>query len=335
MDTRKYLQAGRNALDWCLGKQNPDGSVQMAEDCFDGIYKFPAAMVVMGRGLEGAKLLNWLENTTLTPQGDLTFPERKVIFDWHKNFYLYTNSWIVIGAQRAGFFRLANRAMDYILTYQNPVTGDFLSGFKDTDQSGLHDTTITGNCGLACLFTGRLNAAVHAAEALDRIVSQQEKASPLFYFRSDRDGKLVREFPPEKELWFRIDSRQPGQLYWYLGIAAAMLAQVHTITGQAHYLRAAEEIFEFLFRCQDDLLRSFASGKVGYAAALLHRTTGKPHYKDTAIRLMDWLCCVQKTDGRWTVDQSDLPWFLTYDCTAEFVYWINEIVTILSSPRAG
>ena len=123
----KYLKACEKAVDWCLQYLNEDGSLAMPEPCFDSFYKFPAALNVMGKHIEVSKLLNWIEMTSLKPNGDMTFEKQKVIFDWHKNFYLYTNSWIIIGAQRAGFFNLANKAIDYALKYQNPRTGAFQS----------------------------------------------------------------------------------------------------------------------------------------------------------------------------------------------------------------
>jgi hypothetical protein len=118
----------------------------------------------------------------------------------------------------------------------------------------------------------------------------------------------------------------------YLGISAALLCHVYELTRQPRYLAAAERIFDFLLRCHEDVLECFASGKVGYAAALLYRITGKNSYREAAIKLMEWLLRMQKPDGRWTVDQPDLPWFLTWDCTAEFVYWIAEMTRIMSSP---
>lgn len=329
MNMMKYHKAADAALRWCLEKQNEDGSIRMEEDCFDGIYKFPAAMVVMGKNVEAARMLNWLERTTLQPNGDLSFAGRKVILDWHNAFYLYTNSWIAIGAQRAGFFRLADRTIEYILQYQNPTTGDFQSGPRGVDASGLHDTTITSNCAIACLYAGRVKEALKAADGICNILRQNDLRAPEFYFRTDPKGRLVKDYPEERKLWFRIDARQPGQLYWYLGISSALLCQAYEVSRSQKYLEAAEAIFEFLLGCNKDLLASFASGKVGYAGALLYRTTGKNKYRESAKTLMDWLVSVQKSDGRWTADDPDYAWFLTYDCTAEFAYWTEEMVRLL------
>ena len=49
---------------------------------------------------------------------------------------MYANSWMIIGAQRAGFFRLAERCMTYFLRYENPKTGAFQSGAIYLVQAG-------------------------------------------------------------------------------------------------------------------------------------------------------------------------------------------------------
>ena len=72
-----YQQAAERGVQWCLSRQNPDGSIQMEEDCLDGIYKFPAAFATLGHYVEAGKLLNFLENHTLTDNGDLMFPAGK------------------------------------------------------------------------------------------------------------------------------------------------------------------------------------------------------------------------------------------------------------------
>src|SRR5688572_9463327 len=143
-----YHRAADRAAQWCLSRQNPDGSIRMEQDCFDAIYKFPATFVTLGHYVEAAKLLNWLENHTLTESGDLTFAGGKFAHEWHKRFYTYANSWVLIGAQRAGFFRLADRLMTYLLRYQDPKTGAFQSGPIESDRSGICDTTITSQGGI-------------------------------------------------------------------------------------------------------------------------------------------------------------------------------------------
>src|SRR5436190_16735794 len=115
MNFDAYHRAADRAMRWCLALQNPDGSIRQEQDCFDSIYKFPAAFVALGHYVAGAKLLNWIENNALTESGDLTFRERKFLHDWHKRHHTYVNSWTIIAAQRAGFFRLADRCVRYMM----------------------------------------------------------------------------------------------------------------------------------------------------------------------------------------------------------------------------
>jgi hypothetical protein len=305
----------------------------MPTRCFDSFYKFPAAFAVMGKYVEAAKLLNWLENHTLTEDGDFRFPERKHVFDWFDKFYTYTNSWIAIAAQRTGFFRLADRAVQYLLRYQNAATGALQSRAVETDQTGYCDTTITSQGGICFLYTGHYQEAFKAADALCRIAEMHDDQSPLFYFRIDRAGNLLKE-PPEGNIdWIRIDRDKDKQLFYYLGIAGAFLCHAYEFTGKRHYLECAEKYASFLLDCETSR-SSFAAGKFGYCLALLYRSTGNKRYWDAALEFIDWLLNVQKSDGQWILDEwGDDYWYFCYDCTAEFVYWMSEMTRLLASPR--
>ncbi|MCK5156764.1 MAG: hypothetical protein KAQ69_10055 [Spirochaetales bacterium] len=328
----KYVHACDKGIDWCLQYLKDDGSPAMPEPCFDSFYKFPAALNVMGKHREAASLLNWIEMKTLKPNGDMTFKRQKVIFDWHKNFYLYTNSWIVIGAQRAGFFNLAHQAMQYILTYQNPETGAFRSRPIEQDKDNLCDMTITGNCGIACLFTGHLNEAFHAADALCSITQQQD-GGPVYYYTLNSQGRLWKDLPQENQESYCLDQRKPQQYYWYIGISAALLLHCYQISHKKEYLENALYNLNFLSQCQKDVLKSFASGKYAYALALAYRTTGDEEYRQKALSYCDWLIQVQKDDGSWDNDQNNLEWYLKWDMTSEMTYWIKEVTAILSSAQ--
>lgn len=332
-DFAKYHRAADLGAQWCLARQNADGSIQMEQDCFDGIYKFPATFATLGYYVEAAKLLNYLENHTLTDVGDLTFSSGKFAFEWHKRFYTYANSWVIIGAQRSGFFRLAERCMQYMVRYQNTKTGAFQSTAIESDKSGVCDTTITSQGGICCLYTGRHEQAKNAAAALCRIAELQESGAALFYFCMDREGQLVKT-PVEgsNPLWTWIDSRVEGQCYWYLGIAAAFLCHMYELTGEARYLKCSRAYLDFLMRSKGSLT-SLASGKFGYASALMYRTTGESRYRETALAHADWLVSAQKSDGRWMNDTPDYAWYFIYDCTAEMAFWLAEITKLLASPR--
>ena len=334
-DFAAYHRAADRGARWCLALQNPDGSIRQQRDCFDGIYKFPATFVALGHYVEAAKLLNWLENHTLTDSGDLTFPQRKFLHDWHKRHHTYVNSWTILAAQRAGFFRLAERCMQYMVRYQNPQTGAFQSGSIESDRSGVCDTTITAQGGICCLYTGRRAEAALAAEALRRIAEMQDDGGPLFYFCMDRAGALVKTPPPGSvPAWTWVDSRESGQCYWYLGIAAAHLIHMYELTRDARQLACARRYLDFLLRAKGSIT-SLASGKFGYAAALAYRSTGEPRYRDAALAHADWLVSYQKPDGRWQNDEPDYPWYFIYDCTAEMAFWLAEITKVLASPRAA
>jgi hypothetical protein len=273
-------------------------------------------------------VLYWLEQTALQSDGDISFDGKKVVFDWHKNFYLYTNSWIAIGAQRCGHFNFARKLIGYILKYQNSETGAFRSRLIKESKDELCDSTITGNCGIACLFTGNMEAAFSAADALCRLVSLQDRGS-IFYTSMDSKGNVWKNIPEEHSEYFQVDQSQDGQLYWYIGISAAHLLHSYSFKQDRNYLDNAIECLNFLAGCRNDVLRSFASGKYAYALALAFRYTGIEDYRIKALDYCGWLADIQHADGSWDNEENNLEWFLKWDLTAEMAYWIREVHAIV------
>ncbi len=319
MSADKYHQAAERAVEWCLEKQDPNGSIPMEVDCLDSFYKWPLAFMSMGRYVEAAKLLNWIEKKLLKPDGDFSFPERKVLGPWNEYLDLYINSWIAMGAQKAGFFRLADRAVRFILKRQSPSTGQFRTG--------------TPNAAIACLHAGRLFEACRAADAMCSVVDQHPQDDPVFYFRLDETGRVITDFPQDEALFFHLHRDKTDQLYWCPAIGAALLCHVYELTDRKRYLGCAMKIFEFLSQCSDSL-RVFGSGKVGYTASLLYRATGNDTYKQAALEYLDWLISIQKPEGHWSRDVPDSPWYGTWDATGEFIYWISEILRITASVQS-
>jgi tetratricopeptide (TPR) repeat protein len=324
----KLIQSCEKAIDWCLKYQAEDGSFIMPEKCLDSVYKFPAAFEVNGYHKAAVKTLNWLEQSTLQENGDIHFGNQKVIFDWHKKFYLYTNSWIAIGAQRAGQFNFAKKLMSYIHSYQNPETGAFRSRKLEEQQDDLCDSTITGNCGIASLFTGNYRQAIRAAESLYTLYQQQDHG-PIYYTSMDLHGKKWVDVPNLHPEYFRLDQRENNQLYWYVGISAVLLLQCYSITSNRNFMDCALGNLTYLAGCQSDVLRSFASGKYAYALALAYKYTGKLQYREKALDYCKWLIEIQLEDGSWDNNDNSLVWYLKWDLTAEMAYWMREIHAIV------
>ena len=150
----------------------------------------------------------------------------------------------------------------------------------------------------------------------------------------DSKGKIVTaDIPEENKAWYCLDSRSPDQCYWYVGISAALLLHCHELTGNKRYLKNAVKNLDFLQTCGQAAENSFASGKYGYASALAYRATGEDKYKQIALRHCDWVVSQQEPNGRWSIGGDELAWYLQWDLTGEFAYWLREITAIISSPK--
>ena len=65
-----YSRACRDGTDWMLGHFNPDGSVGPVEERIF-YYRVPWALALMGEVSAAHRLLGWIDDNMLTPNGRL------------------------------------------------------------------------------------------------------------------------------------------------------------------------------------------------------------------------------------------------------------------------
>jgi hypothetical protein len=115
------------------------------------------------------------------------------------------------------------------------------------------------------------------------------------------------------------------------------LCRWHLASGAAPALEAAQAIFDFTQRCQDDVYSFPPSGKLGFGCALLGSITGEAKPRQAAVTLGDYLVRTQHEDGYWILPDVDVyaaiedkedPELLT-DVTAEFATFLCEIAALL------
>jgi len=67
-----------------------------------------------------------------------------------------------------------------------------------------------------------------------------------------------------------IKSADPGQSYWYPGIAMAFLTRLAQETGRKTYEAGAHQYMEFFDKCAADRHTTLGSGKVGWGTSALY-----------------------------------------------------------------
>lgn len=334
MNTRcdTYLESARRASRWIVGRQNADGSLFDVEAGVGGYYKVPYALGISGFATEAVRLLRWVREHHFTREGDFRGPSQKATLSFHDDWPTYSNSWLVQGAHRLGQFDLSFGGAKFLLSHQAPC-GGFLSVEAGKP---FVECLSTSWAGLAELTVGQLDPAAAAAECLQRLVAAQPDPT-RFYFRMTPDGELITDVPEGAALGYHVDAQSPHQIYFHPGIAMIFLCRWHLATGDANALDAAQTIFDFTQRCQDDVYCFPPSGKLGFGCALLGSITGDARPRKAAETLGDYLVETQHEDGYWVLpdvevygaieDKKD-PELLT-DVTAEFATFLCEIAAIL------
>lgn len=323
-----YWEGALKGARWLLGQQNPDGSFSSIEEGVDAYYKIPYALAVAGYPRQAHQLIDWtIRSGALTPEGDLRGKTVKAQNPWHSECYTYSNSWMVIGAQRLGRFDYARRGMAFILRFISIANGGVFSepAFALAGK-GRQDMVVSSQAGSACLYMGLWGEATCIGNWFVEMLRLQPDIEHALYACSDPSIGLITDYPANYPLMYVVKTTEKGQWYFYPGIAMGFLSKLYLATGRQEYLQASEQYFEFTTRCREDVYCSGPSGKVGWGCAQMYWITGEDKYRQAAIAVGDYLLDTQKAEGVWDLGgpyASDRATLL--DITAEFVVWLAEI----------
>jgi hypothetical protein len=190
------------------------------------------------------------------------------------------------------------------------------------------------------LITGNLEVARAAGDCLTEIMDLQPDPARGFLLLRDANGRLVADFPAEKERFFVVSHYQEQPLYYALGLAVAFLAKLSLITHEPKYLAMAEKYYGICEGYGSKMLEHHYGGKLGWGMAMLYKITGESKYKKSATAVLEYLTNLQLPTGEWFLrnlfhDLAEQPLILTIDRTAEFIVWLTYIVCELSGKKPG
>jgi hypothetical protein len=239
----------------------------------------------------------------------------------------YINGWIAMAAQRMGRFDVAVPAYRHLQTFAHPVLGGFTTAAPYGEGESGVDVLMTAHLGLASLYGGDLVQGRKAGDLLARFLAVQPDLREGIYLRMGHGGGLVREFPAERSIFYRVATSQPQQAYFMIGYPIGFLGELYQATGEEAHLLTARRYLEFAFSCHG--LRQFHfSHKVAWGAAVLYDLTGERRYANLAMDIADYLVNIQHDAGAWLQDQ---PVHTSFDQTAEIAIWLTEIRRLLGS----
>ncbi len=308
-----YQEAGRKAVQYQLQYQRPDGGYIWEGYANDAFHKQAYSWALAGAVEPAHRLLTWVRNDRLQPDGRLK----------EYNGDVYKHSWFFQGAHRLGRFDLTYPVMAFLQSCQTPSGG--LPHFAGDPYCRSLATCCSG---LSFLYFGRLDLAEQVA-AWATSVWEQQPDPARFYFRTTPDGRLVTpEVDPEGALC--IDTTRTKQDYWEIGLPLQLMCRLYQVTGTKHHLFWAGRFFEWHLRCAADNFSFVGSGKSALGAALYYLLTGDRRARDSATRFCEFLVATQLPEGGWRDPDYEPDQLLIYiDHAAEFNIWLQEIAGIL------
>ena len=290
-----YRQARRRGVEYILKYVNSDGSVGPPEKGFF-YYRTPWALATAGETEAATRLCDWVRRNQFAENGDFTGVSARPLVDW----CLYMNGLMVVGAHILQQFDLSQSGIDYILAYQDPLSGGFYNYGGSSGHSDKEDIPYNCGVGLACLMTGRIEAAERVAIWLQRMWSlQPDLPDALYFIYSAKKQDLVTEFPQDQAKQYVLRAQEPRQRFTVGGIGAAFLARLYQARPRPEYLHLARKYQDFAMNQTDRQFEVTTVCKVGWGASLLYQITQEEIYGEWAVRVGDYFVETQSAEGHW------------------------------------
>ena len=314
MDKRfqPYREMGLKAAAFTMLKQQPDGGYVWEGFVKDAYHKQPYSWGVSGLHAPAHRLLNWVKQNTLLPEGGLK--------DYNGD--VYKQSWFFQGCHRIGRFDISYPIMRFLLSCQRPC-----GGFPHFKRDPVCRSMATAWVGISALYFGRLDVAEKVAEWCIRLLDQQAKEK--FFFQTANDGKLLTDDTDPKGQF--IDFAKPNQAYWELSLPWMLMGRMYMATGKKEFLDHAEEFLDIHLRFYKDRFSWVGSGKSSLAATIHYLNTGDTRARDGVHEFLAFLLKTQHPEGGWRGEtEPDIP-LIYIDHAAEFNVWIQEDVNLLEA----
>lgn len=321
---------------WLVRHQNPNGSwIDLDDAKIDAFYKASWALMASGQPAAAHRALNYTLLNFFTGEGNFMPREHR---SHKREHYLYPNAYFIVGSMIAGRYEISIPAVNFLLNQQDAHHGGFYSRHHESNSKNVSGTVSTSAAGIACLASGRLNAARRAAEFLNNIVNIQPNPTDRFFTTIQPDGRLFTDVKDHEEAFSRIiDVRKENQCWYALGLPFAFLIQFVSATGEKRYRDLAQWYFDFQTRCVNPWDGS-DSGKAAWGCARLYRITGDKRYLEISFHIAENIMSKQNDDGSWLLqegiyDKPDKKKFCNadFDLTSEYTLWLSLISCNISA----
>jgi len=304
-----YRRAGIRAVEFQLQYQQPDGSFIWDPSIRDAYHKQCYSWGIAGFAPQAHRLITWIRDHTLRPEGDLEGYRGDV----------YKLAWLLQGVHRLGRFDLSHPLWRWLRAQQAEC-----GGFPHFPGADRLRSLPSAWAGVAAVYMGDLEVATGVAEWCISLHDQQADDG-RFYFQTDPGGKLLSQDAGGQF----IDYVKPQQPYWEIGLPSMLMGRLYQATGEEAWLEWAGRFFDLHFRCAEDRFSATSSGKSSLCAAVHYVNTGDERARDAALTFGDFLIETQLPQGSWRgPTMPDEPLY-HIDAAAEFNVWLQELAAAL------
>lgn len=344
----RYTDTVGKAADWV--RRNLDQL--LARKDMQGYYKAPYAWAAVGDMRMAGIYRRVIAEKFLRDDGDFRAEEdAKGFYQFEctvRNQYIYPNGWLISGLQKLGAYGMVEKALPFVLRFQDPTHGGFYKSFDPktgTIDKGLMDSSSTSSAGMACLACGRLEPALRAGDFILRLLELQPEPDRYFFSCMRPDGSPHADVFGSEDAWDPEGRKQKclsaeadgaAELTWLNGKPTKFLTRLYTATGDARYLDGAVAAFDFFHKLHANAWTNYASCKTMWAGAELYRLTGEERFSRTALRILDFYCDSQSPEGNWVhklwyEDESAQTVEWSADITLEYMAEISDVLFDLCS----
>lgn len=323
----------------------------VAESDIQGHYKAPYFWASLGDMRMAGRHAQLIADRFLQGDGDFRMGARCKGFEGFPctvfNQYIYSNGWLISGLQKLGAYDMVNKAMPFVLSFQDPRHGGFYYACDPqtmTVDRSLMDSSSTSSAGMACLMCGRMAEARRAGDFILRLLELQPQPDTYFFSCMKADGSLHTDVFASENQWDPNSRKQKclsakadggSELTWLIGKPTKFLTRLYTATGEQKYLDGARRTFAFFHKLDKNAWTNYASCKTMWAGAELYRLTGEPAFAETAIRILDYYCDTQVASGAWVhtlwyKSEAEQSFCWTADITYEYGGEISDVIFDLS-----
>lgn len=323
-----YRISRDKATQWLLSLQSSNGSLGPSDEGAY-YYRIPWTFAVVGEAEAASRFMGWLRANQLTQSGELRglFP-----LGAYTSHYSYIMANLVCGAHLLGEFDMAQRGIDVLRRFADPISGGFSNAQPDLNASPRIETWISAQVGLAFMLVGNLDTAERVGEFLIRSYDLQPDISQQLYFVYNKtDQALVTDGEGQDQPSISIRKDLGRQWFYAPGMISGFLVCLYKATNRQRYLEYAQKYQDFVQSCSPKQFDGIEVCKTGWGAALLYGVTSADSYLEWSVRVGDFFVGTQQPDGRWPDDRYS-PSTLGQDIalTAQNVIWLHSIMYALT-----